>query len=82
MARDAFNGMPVVVKGKTPCAEGYTLIQFHVISYDACRSYHDACSVVNGEVMTNLCSGVNVNARLAMGHFCQHTRDEWYSQFV
>ena len=52
MAVNALDGISMFVEGETLCSEGYTLVQFHVIAYDAGSTYYNTRTVVYGEVVS------------------------------
>ena len=63
VARYALDGVSVLVEWKTLRSEGHSLIELHVIAYDAGGPDDDTCAMVDGEVVPDLGSRVDVDAR-------------------
>ena len=80
VARDALDGISVVVEGEALCAECDALVELHVVADDARCSDDDACAVVDGEVVPYLGSGMDVDARLAVRHFGDDAGNEGHAQ--
>ena len=80
VARYAFDGFPVGIKWKALGAEGDALVQFHVVTDDACLADDHARAVVYGEVAAYLGAGMDVNARFAVCHFGDDAGNEGYAQ--
>ena len=73
----AFDGVAVVVERETLCPKCYSLIQFHVVTYDTCGSYHHTGAVVYREVVADTCSGMYVDAGFRVCHFRYYP---WYQR--
>ena len=71
---NTLDGMSVIIHGETFSTQRDALIQLHMVTDNAGGSYHYACSVVDGEMMTYRGTWMDVNTRLAMCHFCD---DSW-----
>ena len=85
MARNALDGVAVLVLGKALRSEGHSLVELHVVAYDTRGTHHDTRSVVDGEVMAYLGPGMNVDAGFRVSHLCNYTRYKRYAhqmQFV
>lgn len=82
MSGDVLYGISVVVKGETLGAERYALVKFYVIAYNTRCTDYNTRAVVNREMRSDLCGGVNVNARFTMCHFGDDTRNEGHVQLM
>ena len=79
VARNVLDGVAGFVERKTLCAQGDSLVELDVCANDARGTDDYARAVVDGEVGTDLGCGVNVDARFAMGHFCDDARNEGHT---
>jgi len=49
------------------CPQRHSLIQLHILPDDRGLAHHDAGAVIDEEVGADLCAGVNIDARAAVG---------------
>ena len=80
VTRNAFDGISVVVEGKTLRAKSDALIELDIISDDTSCSDNYASSVIDGKVMAYLSSRMNVDTCFAMSLFSDDARNKGYSQ--
>ena len=80
VTRDVLDGMAVGVEGETLGTQGDALVKFDIIAYNARGADNDTRAVVYGEVMAYLRRRVDVDARFAVGQFCQNARDKRYAE--
>ena len=62
--------------------ERHTLIERHMTADDGGLANHDTRTVVDGEILTNLGSWMDINTRLRVSLFRNDTRDDRHFQFV
>ena len=85
MAGNTLYGVAILVNGETLCSKRNTLIELHMIANYAGLSYHHSRTVVYGEIVSDSCTGVNINSCLAVCKFGDNSGDSGYSylyQFV
>ena len=80
VAVDALDGFSLCIQWETLGPESDTLVEFHVVSYDAGGTDDHSCAMVDGEVAADGSSGVYVDACFAMGHLGDDAWDERYTQ--
>ena len=80
VAGDALDGVAVFVEWETLRSESDTLIELYVVADDAGGTDDNTRPVVDGEVVSNLCAWVDVDACLAVSHLRDDTRDEGHTQ--
>ncbi len=76
----AADQIPLRVSGETECAERDTLIELHMLANVAGLTDHHTCPVVDEEVLADLGTGMNVDARFFMRPFGHHAGDERNAQ--
>ena len=64
---------------KALSAQGDTLIEGHMIAYDGCLANHHTRTVVDGEILTNLGSRMDIDTSLGMSQFGD---DTWYHRHL
>ncbi len=73
--------LPVGIGREAECPERDALIEFDVLADFARLADHHTGSVIDEEVITNRCTGVDVDARLLMGPLGHHSRNEGDVEF-
>ena len=81
VARDVQH-IPLFVVLKALGTERHTLIERHMTADDGGLANHDTRTVVDGEILTNLGSWMDINTRLRVSLFRDDTRDDRHFQFV
>ena len=80
VAVDALDGVALCIQWETLGPESNTLVEFHVIAYDAGGSDDHSCAMVDGEMAADGSGRMYVDACLAMGHLGDDTWDKGYTQ--
>ena len=62
MAWNSLDGIALFIQRETFGSQGYSLIELYMISDNTGCSDHDTGTMVNGKMMTDLCSRMDVNA--------------------
>lgn len=81
MTWNAFNRFTVSIQGEASGTQCHSLIEFHIITDDTCRTNHYTGSMVDREMCADSCSRMYVNTGFAMCHFGDDTGDKRYTQF-
>ena len=76
MTGNAANGVPLLVRRELRTGQADSLENTHMVAYHARLANDRARAMVNGEMMTDHRTRVNVNPGLRMRHLCDHTRNE------
>ena len=71
----------VAVERKIFSSECDALIEIDVIADDTGLTDDYTCAVVDAEVFANLCTGVNVNARVGMSYLGDDARYDGHAEF-
>ena len=61
------------VQRKTQSAQGYALIDFHMVADHASLTDHDASTVINKKALTNLGTRMDIDSRFSMHPLAQHS---------
>ena len=72
----------VLIVLETFCTKGNALIECDVIANDTRLSNDDASAMVDGEIFANLCTRMDVDARLGMGLLSDDTWNNGHFQFM
>ena len=80
MAVDAFDGIAVRIEREAFRAERHALVQLHVVADDRCLADDDPRAVVDGEIVADGGTRVDVDAGLRMRHLGDDARDERHVQ--
>ena len=75
VALSALYGITVLIKLKALCAEGNALIYLYVVADGGGLTDYDTCAVVDEEILTDRCAGVDIYARFLVGKLGHNTRD-------
>ena len=61
-------------------SESHTLIERDMFADDTGLSDDDACAVVDAEVFTDLCAGMDIDACVGVGEFGDYARNNRYAE--
>ena len=70
----------VGIELETLAAKGDTLVKTYMIADNASLAYHHTRTMVDAEILTDLCSRMDVDTRTAMRQLGDDTRDDRHSQ--
>ncbi|CDD47429.1 unknown [Bacteroides sp. CAG:875] len=79
MAGNAFDRIPLLVAGEALGSQGDSLIQFHVVTDNTGSPDDHTRAVVNGEVVSDLGTRMDVDTCFGMGHLGD---DAWDKRHV
>ena len=80
MAWDTLDRVPLIVERKALCSKRHTLVEFHVVSDNACGTNDHSGAMVDGEMRTDGGRGMDIDARLAMSHLGNDAGDKGHAQ--
>ena len=80
MARDALDGVAIVVEVETLGSECHTLINLHIVADDGRCADNHARAMVDGKIVANLSPGMYVDAGFGVCHLANHTRNHGHSK--
>ncbi len=76
MAWYAFDGIVGVVGNEALCSECDSLIYFHIVAYDRCRSDDDSRAVVDDKTFSDGSTGMDVDTGGRVCELGDHARDD------
>lgn len=76
MAWYTFDGIVGVVGNEALCSECDSLIYFHIVAYDRCRSDDDSRAVVDDKTFSDGSTGMDVDTGGRVGKLGDHARDD------
>lgn len=82
MAGDTLDGIALFVAGEALGTQSHSLIQFHMVADDTRGSDDHTRTMVNGKVVSDLGTRMDVDTRFGMCHFGDDTRDERYVEAI